>query len=324
VSPVELLPPHEATPSNPKWHELRRQGISASEIAAVLGISPWQSPFSCYWQKVEGWQGEDNAEMSAGRRAEGVIADWFADECDPHESLAVRSAGLYASKDRPWQLATPDRLIWSEWEMQYGTHGPLGRKLLALLECKYLIGGWDGWGEPDTDDIPVHYRAQALWQLDVMEVDEVFVAAWHGAEFRCYRVRRDEKDLRVMRTAGREFMDRLAAGDPPPIDDHTATIATLKQRHPSLEDREVLAPVELAEAYRRARALKARAEKALDGFEARIRDLLGDANRLTCNGHLVASRSVYERKPYEVGAVTIDKLNPGRAASYLTPKGAKR
>lgn len=321
MSPVELLAPHEATPANPAWHELRRQGISASEIAAVLGISPYQSPFGLYWSKVHGWPTEETPEMIAGRYAEPVIADWFAAECDPHENMVLSYAGLYASGTRRWQLATPDRLIY------LGDIREGDQRLAALLECKYLVHGWDGWGEPGTDDIPVHYRAQALQQADVMEVDEVTVAAWHGAEFRTYTVRRDEKDLRVMRAAGRDFMDRLAAGDPPPIDGHTATIAALKQLHPSIEDVDVEVSVEFAEGYRRARQLAARVEAVKDRYEARARHLLGSARRLKCNGHLVCSRSVYEQSGDSAELLAldgeealVDRLNPGRAASYLTPK----
>lgn len=339
MTAVELLAPHEATPANEKWHELRRQGISASEIAAVLGLSPWDSAFSLYWRKVNGWGVEETPEMVAGRYAEPVIAEWFADACDPHENLAVERAGLYASAERPWELATPDRLIHEACGDCGGrggggpASGPetsglcasclasgLGSPPLALLECKYVVHGWDGWGEPGTDDVPVWYRAQCLQQLDVMEVDEVSLAAWHGAEFRLYTVRRDEKDLRVMRAAGRDFMDRLTAGDPPPIDGSAATVRTLKALHPSIEDREVQAPVEFAEAYRRARALKARLEKTLDRYEARAREMLGNGNRLTANGHLLCSRSIFDVAESVRAAYTVDKLNPGRAASYLTPK----
>lgn len=303
MTAVELLSADEARPTNPKWHELRRAGISASEIAAVLGISPWESPFSLYWQKQEGWQTEINDEMSAGTRAESVIADWFADECDPLENLLICRAGLYSHADRQWQLATPDRLVYIR-DNGY-TPG-------ALLECKYLVGGWDGWGEPGTDEIPVHYRAQCLWQLDVLEVDEVYVAAWHGATFRAYTVRRDEKDLRVMRAAGEDFMHRLAEDDPPDIDGHAATIGTLKLLHPSLEDREQEISPTVAEGYRRARALKAKASNLCDRFESRLRAEMGAARKATSGGRFVASRSVYERAGYTVGPALIDKLNPAR------------
>lgn len=292
MTALELLAPHEATPANEKWHELRRNAISASEIAAVLGISPWESAFSLYWRKVNGWEIEANDEMRAGTRAEPVIARWFEDWADEQDGDGpyrhVRAAGLYASDERPWQLATPDRLV-----MQSSGHPGVFR-FGALLECKYLVHGWDGWGEPGTDDVPVHYRAQALQQLDVMEVDETFVAAWHGAEFRCYRVRRDEKDLRVMRAAGRDFMDRIAAGEPPPIDDHAATLRTLKMLHPDLEDRTAEVSADVAAGYRRARALKARAEAALAGFEAKLRAQMGSANRAACDGERVATRVISE------------------------------
>jgi putative phage-type endonuclease len=341
---VELLTPEQATPDNPQWHKLRREGVSASEIAAVLGISPWESPFSLYWSKVNDWHQAENAYMSAGKRAESVIADWYADE---HPDVVVRRSGLYANAERLWQLATPDRLVsgpcvtggcdgsgaYASGRLVFecpdcdGKGGPL----LALLECKYEVYSWDGWGEDGTDDIPVHYRAQALWQLDVMGVDEVHVAAWHGADFRCYRVRRDEKDLRVMRASARTFLDRLAAGEPPDIDSHTATVGALKRIHPSIEDRDIEVPAEFAEGYRRARQLARRTEAVLDRYEARARELLGNGRRLLCNGHLVCSRSIYDQSgsmveldSLDADPPTVDRLNPGRATSYLTPKGKKK
>jgi putative phage-type endonuclease len=346
MTAVELLPPHEATPANDAWHKLRRDGISASEIAAVLGISPWESPFSMYWRKVHGWGVEVTDEMRAGTRAEPVICQWYEDECDPHENLAMRRAGLYSNTARPWQLATPDRLVHMAcascdgtgnggWAAPYGCEDclstGLGSPVLSLVEAKYVVHGWDGWGEPGTDDIPVYYRAQCLQQLDVLEVDDVQVAAWHGAEFRHYTVRRDEKDLRVMRAAGERFMARLADNDPPPIDEHAATIRSLKALHPSIEDIDLEVPVAFAEGYRRARALSSRVEAVKDRYEARAREMLGNARRLKCNGHLVCSRSIYDQSGDTAELLTldgeestVDRLNPGRATSYLTPKGTKK
>lgn len=300
---TELLSPAEAVPSNPQWHKLRREGVSASEIAAVLGISPWESPFSLYWRKVNGWDGDDNAEMRAGRYAEDAIADWYADEADPNETLTIERAGLYASSERPWQLATPDRLI---------SIDELSPRLVALLECKYVIGGRHEWGEPETDEVPVHYRAQCLWQLDVMGVDEVHLAAWHGAELRIYIVRRDERDLRIMRAAGEQFMHRMAVGDVPDIDEHTATLRTLKQLHPDLVDRDEPVKAATADGYRRAHALKARAAKAAKAWEIRLRAEMRDARRAVHDGQSVATRSIYDVAEHTVAGSHVDKLTPAR------------
>lgn len=316
---VEVLPPGAG---RDVWLKARRQGIGASEIAAVLAISPWESPFSLYWRKVEGWEVEASAEMSAGTRAEPVIADWFAEQ---HDEFYVAQAGLYAHPDRPWQLATPDRLLYEPCDCD--EHNPGDELVLTgLVECKYEPHGWDGWGEPGTDQIPVYYRAQGLQQLDVLGVDQMYFAAWHGAEFREYLIRRDEKDLRVMRHAGQLFMDRIEAGDPPPIGGHTATIGALKRIHPSIDQSidDIPVPVQFAEGYRRARAARARAEQLVDRYEARARAMLGNGRRLVCGKQLVVSRSVYDQSgdmveldSLDADPPTVDRLNPGRAKSYV-------
>jgi putative phage-type endonuclease len=316
VTFVELLPPEKAVHGNPEWYALRREGVTASEIASILGISPWESPFSAYWSKVNGWHSPDNDEMSAGRRAEPLIADWYAER---HHELIVCPAGLYAHRDRPWQMASPDRLLcdpqmhdnpfpndWPDWPHQPGN-------VVAALEAKYLVGGWDGWGEPFTDEIPVHYRAQALWQLDVLGVDETHVAAWHGADLRVYIVRRDDTDLAMMRDAAQAFLRRIALGDEPDIDEHSATLRTLKALHPSVDDRDQEIPADIADGYRAARSARGAAQADLDLWEARLRAAMGDARRAVCAGQTIATRSIFDRAAHEVSAGTVDRLTAARS-----------
>lgn len=305
MTAIELLPPAEAVHGNERWYELRRQGITASEIAIVMGISPYGSPFSLYWQKANDWRWEGNDLTSAGRHLEGAIAEWWWSERGAGYGR-MAEAGLYAHPERPWQLATPDRLI-------LHVTRPSVFILGSLLECKWVAYSWDGWGEEGTDEVPVHYRAQALWQLDTLGVDEVHFAALGPGGFRSYLVRRDEDDLVLMRKAAAEFMAQLEAGDPPPLDSHSATIGALKKLYPSVGTGEVEVSPELATKYRVARAAKKVAEERIAECEAEIRYLLEeDCGRAVCNGKLVASRSVYERAAYSVVATTIDKLNPGR------------
>jgi putative phage-type endonuclease len=315
-----------AEPLTPEWLEQRRGGIGASEIAAVMGISPWESPFSLYWRKVNGWEIEQTPEMATGQLLEPVIAEWWrGGALEDGMDCAPEPPGLLAHPDRPWQLATPDRLV----------HGPtdpddarfangLAWDLCAVLELKWVAHSWDGWGEPGSDDIPVHYRAQVQWQCDVVGVDDWYVAALGPGGFREYHGQRDEVDLILMREHGRRFMDRLAAADPPRLDGHAATIGTLKRLHPSVDDRDIEVDVDFAEGYRRARAIRARADALVTRYEARARAMLGDARRLVCAGRLVVSRSVKTRTEdsAELMAIddawpTIDRLNPGRARSYV-------
>ena len=282
-----------------------------------MGISPWESPFSIFWQKVNDWHSPENDEMSAGRRAETVIADWYAER---HYELVMCPAGLYAHRDRPWQLATPDRLLcdpqmhdnpfpdkWTEWHHQ-------SANVVAPLECKYIVGSWDGWGPEGSDEVPVHYRAQALWQLDVLGVDETHIAAWHGADLRVYIVRRDEGDLGIMRSEAQAFLDRVARADPPGLDEHTATLRTVKALHPSIEDRDHVLAAEVVDGYRMARSLLAEAQARVDGWEIRLRADMGNARRAVApDGTTVVTRSVYDRAGYSVGPATVDRLTPARS-----------
>jgi putative phage-type endonuclease len=336
MSAVELLPPGEARPDNERWHELRRAGITASEIAVVMGISPYASPFSLYWQKVNAWTWEGNEYTSAGQHLEPSIADWWATQ---NPGRVVHSAGLYCRSERPWQLATPDRFICDpQWHDNPFPDNPnyeydhlQDATIEALLECKWVAYSWDGWGEPGSDEVPVHYRAQALWQLDVMGVDEVHFAALGPGGFRSYVVRRDEADLELMRKAGEDFVRRLREGDPPPLDSHTATLGALKKLYPSVGTGEVEVSAELAVKYRIARAAKKVAEEHIAECEAEIRYLLEeDCARAAHRGQLVASRSVFTQDRIDTKRLraerpeiaaeytvtsTVDKLTPGRAKS---------
>jgi putative phage-type endonuclease len=289
-----------------QWLAARRAGIGASEIAAVLGISPWESPFSLYWRKVNGWDYEPSDEMSAGTRLEPVIADWWADTFDPLENLDILEAGLLAHDERPWQLATPDRVLCSS-DDPWGAGGAL-----AVLECKYVAHSWDGWGEPDSDDIPVYYRSQVLWQCDVLDVRDWYLAALGPGGFRGYRGHTDERDLVLMREAGRRFMARLEADDPPPVDEHSATLTALRRLHPDLDDDEVEVDPAVAAGYRRACRMAKLAQAAKKRYEARLREQMCRARRATSGGSFVASRSVFEVAEHPVKAHTVDRLNPPR------------
>jgi putative phage-type endonuclease len=344
MTAVELLPPGTG-PHDERWHELRRAGVTASEIAVVMGISPYESPFSLYWQKVNDWRWGGNEYTSVGSHLEDAIADWWMAGRDPLENLQAQWAGLYAHSDRPWQLATPDRLLYLSCAAcgGRGLYGPddpdytlacrecdlagyVGEPI-ALLECKWVAQSWDDWGEEGTDDIPVYYRAQGLWQADVMGVDTVYFPVLGPTGFRSYVVHRDERaeeDLRVMRGYALDFVRRLNENDPPDLDSHSATTGALKKLHPSLGEGDVEVPVELAERYRVARADRKAADERVDQCENEIRAALGsDFNRAVVGKKLVASRSIYEQSgdSAELTALegdwpVVDRLNPGRAESY--------
>lgn len=275
-----------------EWHAARRRGVTASEIATVMGLAPQtqNSPFALYHRKRgELPEPEDNDEMTRGRYLEPYAVSRFI-ELRPSLSVTGDGRALYAHPHRPWQLATPDRLVTDP---------------LVPLEIKTALS-YDGWGDDGTDEIPVHYRCQLLWQMDVLGAPAGILACLfvHTWKIRLYELALGEAelaDLTVMRAEARAFLSRIERGNPPPVDWAPATRHALKQLHPGIEDRDVTIPAGLARQYRAAAAAVHKAENRKRLAENRIRDRLGDGRRVYGpTGQLVAIRLRYDTKRVDV------------------------
>ncbi|MFB9687238.1 YqaJ viral recombinase family protein [Amycolatopsis plumensis] len=262
-------------PGSAAWHAARTSVLGGSEVAAVLGLSPWESRFSLWHKKKGNVDPEgDNAVMRWGRWLEDPIARAFAEQ---HPEYRMRRSGTWASRARRWQVATPDRLLSSLTER-------------ALLEVK-TSHNTDEWGEPGTDEVPIYYRTQALWQLDTLGLSRAHIAVLiSGSDYREYVVDWNIAEVSVLREAGREFLDTLERDERPDIDEHTATYRTVRALHPLIDDVEVEIAPGLAERYRRAIAEHKAAEDAKRRAAAEVLDALGSGRRAVVAGESIAIR----------------------------------
>lgn len=297
--------------------ELSRTAVTASEIAVILGISPWDSPFNLYWKKRGDIPADfDDDAMSLGRHLEPWIADrWHED----HPEFEVELAGLCASADRPWQMCTPDRLLFERFRCRSCYEGlpvpcECDERIPSLLEIK-SSGSYDGWGEAGTDQIPAYYRAQVLWQLDVMGLGEAHVTCLFlgTRQRRDYVVAYDVTDVDLMRKAAQQFLARVEAGEAPDIDASEATHAALIALNPKIDDSaEAEVSEQLADDYASACADYKAAKEHKAELENRLRLAMGPAKYATCGGRKVATRSVYDVPEHTRKASHVDKLTPAR------------
>lgn len=313
-----LLLPHDAPRG--EWLAARRRGVTATDIAVLLGISPWDSPFNLYWRKHAGLaETADNDQMSLGRYLEPWVAVRFN---EIYPEFTVVHGGLYASTARPWQMCTPDRLLYPA--TQTASAVPL-----AALEIK-TAGSYEGWGEDGSDSIPPYYRAQVLWQLDTLGLDEAFVCCLFLStrQVRTYRIGYDDADVALMRQAATDFLDRLDRAEPPPLDGHTATTAALKALYAEVDDTAVEVDTDLACAYQMATEAVRKATAHKSEVENTLRAAMGAAKTaVDPGGHKVATRSVYETAGLDRARLraewpqawaacrtttTVDKLTPSR------------
>lgn len=299
---VEVLPPELTGPNHSEWFEARRAGVTASEIAGIMGLSPWDSPFSIFWRKRDVLGEQDDTDATEwGRRLESLVAEKFL---GLHSEFDFHPGRLVAHKERSWQLATPDYLLTDATVAGEHEGDPV-----ALLEVKTAYS-WDEWGPEGTDEVPLHYRAQVLWQLDTTGLDVAYLAVLVGGRsYREYVVAADPDDAAVMRAHAVGFLAAVESGTPPPVDGSDATLRALRILHADLDDTEAQVPTGLAESYRRAVRAARKADAHKKTVEARLRDRMGRSRvAVDRRGDKVVTRSIYTVKEHVRAESTVDKL----------------
>ena len=217
----------DLTPGSAEWLELRKTGITGSDVAAIVGVSKWTSALACWAKKLGKIDDEltQSEPMYWGSTLEPVIRDHFIKVT----GWSVQEVGTYAHQDRPWQLANPDGIIVKE----------TGE--LALLEVK-TARFEDDWQVPaegtlgNAAGVPRHYRTQVQHYLDVFGFAEAFVAVlFGGSKFRIFHVPADAFEQEANREASERFMENLATETKPDWDGSTSTYETIRQLHPDID-----------------------------------------------------------------------------------------
>lgn len=248
-------------PGDPEWLKL----ITGSKVAAILGLSPWESRFSL-WHAMAGTIDREppTVEQTRGHYLEPVIGQWWADQHTDHKLTRCKST--FAHRHRKWQAASPDGLI----------VGPDGR---ATFEAKTAASSDEEWGRPGTDEIPPYYRCQVVWTMDTLGLRRCHLAVLTSyLEFRSYVVEFDEAEAEFMRAAAVEFLRSLETGTPPDIDDSAATYSTLRRLHPDILDVDVTVDEQLADRFRAAQIAYEAAEREKRFATALVAAEIGDGH----------------------------------------------
>lgn len=266
---ADLIPRLEV--GDPAWLAT----MSASKVASVVGLSPYQSRYSLYWQMAGRVADEPNVEMTRGVFLEDGIVDWFAHH---HPDLLVERTGTWRHRERPWQTATPDRLLWD------------ADGNAMLLEAK-TSSEWEPWGPDGSEEIPIWYRCQVQWQLDTLGLDACYVVVLMPyLSFRTYRIGYDPEDAAVLRDAAAEFLADLDAGRVPNLDDHDETYRVVRALHPDIDDEDIEIPASLAAEYRAGMAAWRAGNAAKASACSAMLAAMGSARYAVADGERVAVR----------------------------------
>ncbi len=193
----------------------RRKGISATDAAPIMGISPWKSAADVWLEKKkpELIERKESKAIYWGTRLEQTVAEEYTKETGQD----LEPSRLLHNKKIPWMMCSPDRII-------------KGKK--KGLECKTAGERMAyQWGPSGSDRVPQYYLIQCFHSMMVTNFYEWDLAVLIGGQdFRIYHLFRDMELMKVMFDHEKEFHDRFIAGNETPQFDWGKSVAEFVRR----------------------------------------------------------------------------------------------
>lgn len=206
------------------WLDDRRRGIGGSDVAAILGLSPWKTSLDVYLDKIgQAVHEASNKRQRRGQAIEPLILRRFEERM-----------GIQVQRCREPLVSERHKF------MRANLDGRMPDLPRAIVEAK---GAWspEGWGDDGSSDVPAYYQTQACHYFEVADADVCFfpvlfgmdgldwepVAANDGstvwtpkiaddADFRVFTVERDQSFVNDVIEAERAFWhDHVLARLPP-------------------------------------------------------------------------------------------------------------
>ena len=289
--------------SREDWLKWRTKGIGGSDLAAIMGFSPWSTAKDIY-RKKKGIVGalEEEADnqnwvaKEVGNLLEPLVAKIFAHKTGfvPYEDKK-----MYAHPDYPFMLANLDYRFEFEddWTAPDGTIFPAGTK--AILECK--TSNHHSQVKWDDGAVPMNYEYQGRHYMCVMDVDVIFFACLFSNNEDAFTWSYVTRDLSIEEdiiAAEADFWQNYVETDiePPYTEDGDLVLQSIRNfyGHPN-KDADV---VELSSALadvlleiEQLKASKSKANKTVDSFDDQIKraqaiivEEMGVAAKAVCKG----------------------------------------
>ncbi|RMD58527.1 hypothetical protein D6833_12830 [Candidatus Parcubacteria bacterium] len=294
--------------------ELRKKGVTGSEIAAVAGLNPWKSPVEVWEEKVGLREPpEQNFHMERGTYLESGLIKWL----EAREGYRVDPVPTLQSKQHELVIASPDG----------AAHEPEGDVLLAAVEVKCPSTSRD-WEDPEIkpDGIPIYYLPQTIWEMAVLEIDRCDVAALLKGDLKVYRISWNQQLFEALLRKAEEFWKYVEREEPPPLD-HTEASRRLLERFFPREKVEELkeSPRELEPLvleYRSVRQQLDELDKQRKLLENRIKQEIGEAAGLVGPWGKITWKATKDRQTIDLKALRAEA--PEVAERFTVTKPGSR
>lgn len=300
--------------SREEWLEHRKKGIGSSEVATIVGLNPWETPYQLWRRKLGLDPAKDETfAMKAGHYLEDAVAMFWHDETG--REIIKRSAGdwIIANKERPYLQVSPDRTYWLTGMAKNNTNK-------GILECKTTQMKIDG------DDLPKHWFCQVQYQLGVAELEQGSLAWLCSAREFGY------KDLDLVpdfyawlvEEVERFWTDNII-GKQEPTAQSVQDVLLKYNRH--TDGKIVEVNDEVFEAYKDLKGLKdqlSELEERKTALEEKIKVAFGDAEAISYGGQTLATWKA-PKPSNKFDAKAFQAAHPDLAREFTIPaQGARR
>lgn len=184
------------------WLAVRKKGVGGSDVAAIMGLSPYRSPYEVWAEKsgiCEPADISDKPSVIWGNILEPVVGGHYK-SLHPDRKVKRLNA-VCQSIERPWAQASLD----------YEVKDPeLGSGILEIKTADARMSPhWE-------NGVPVYYQTQITHYMSVLDRPFADVAVLIGGnDYREYRIYRDEDDIKAVNEAVDAFWHRVETGEAP-------------------------------------------------------------------------------------------------------------
>lgn len=175
----------------------RRTGITATDIAALLGLDEYRTAWQVQQEKRGEGTFKGNLFTRAGAALEPVIAEQYAED---NAGVVLHAGATVSHPEHPRLIATPDYLV---------LDAQTSLLLRALeIKCVFNWATAQEWGPAETDEVPMKHFLQVQWQLGVLRAERADVARFYGGEVRYWRIAFDAGIFADMRDLALRWWQR--------------------------------------------------------------------------------------------------------------------
>ncbi|WP_218689076.1 YqaJ viral recombinase family protein [Psychrobacter sp. BF1] len=278
--------------SREEWLKLRQSGIGGSDIAAIIGVSPYATSYDIYQSKVQPLSPGDMNEFAYWGT---VLEDVVAKEFSKRTGLKIQNVNfLMRHPDKPWAIANIDRAIVNR-DVSGNVRFKDGKLTTdQIVEIK-TAGEYVGknWGNEESDEVPDQYQCQAQWYMGVTGVDTCHMAVLIGGnKYRQYKIDRHQDFIDYLFEAAESFwVNNVLAG----VEPDATTLRNAKDKYPRHNPDttlDVALDSEAAKAFEHYELLKIQEKEVKAALEIAQTDLIcqiQDNEALAIDGEVVAT-----------------------------------